>query len=85
MDILCQYSNIFGNPGKGVHAYRIFNIAIVDLILTFFGTYIIYYLVNKYYNKNISFWIYFLVIFIIGIMMHRLFCVRTTIDRLMFN
>ena len=31
---MCQYANIFGEPAKGAHKYRIFNIAIVDLVLT---------------------------------------------------
>lgn len=31
---LCKYKNILGEPGKGVHSYRIFNIAIVDVLLT---------------------------------------------------
>jgi hypothetical protein len=28
--MFCKYKNIFGEEGKGVHSYRIFNIAIVD-------------------------------------------------------
>ena len=31
---LCIYKDIFGIPKKGVHKYRIFNIAFVDLLLT---------------------------------------------------
>jgi len=31
---LCEYKNYFGESGKGVHSYRIFNIAIVDVIMT---------------------------------------------------
>jgi len=31
---LCKYKNYFGEPGKGVHSYRIFNIAMVDVIQT---------------------------------------------------
>jgi hypothetical protein len=31
---LCKYKNILGVPGQGPHSYRIFNIAIVDVILT---------------------------------------------------
>ena len=31
---LCVYKDIFGIPKKGFHKYRIFNIAIVDLLLT---------------------------------------------------
>ena len=31
---LCKYKNALGKPKEGIHKYRIFNIAIVDLILT---------------------------------------------------
>lgn len=31
---LCKYNNIFGAVNTGLHSYRIFNIAIVDLFLT---------------------------------------------------
>jgi hypothetical protein len=31
---LCKYKDLLGEPGKGVHSYRIFNIAIVDVVLT---------------------------------------------------
>jgi hypothetical protein len=34
MSLLCKYKNMFGIPNKGLHSYRIFNIAIVDLTLT---------------------------------------------------
>ena len=39
---LCKYRNLLGEVGKGVHSYRIFDIAIVDVLLTFIGAYIIY-------------------------------------------
>ena len=31
---LSDYKDIFGKPGEGGHAYRIFDIAIVDVIFT---------------------------------------------------
>ena len=31
---LCEYKDYFGALGKGVHSYRIFNFAIVDVIMT---------------------------------------------------
>ena len=29
---LCKYKNALGVPGKGIHSYRICNLAIVDII-----------------------------------------------------
>jgi hypothetical protein len=78
--MLCKYKNIFGKVGKGVHSYRIFNIAIVDVILTFLLAFIIQLLLPKYNYYHIL-----ILLFILGIILHRMFCVKTTIDKLLFN
>ena len=75
---LCKYKDIFGKPNTGVHSYRIFNIAIVDLLLTILVAFIIARLLKK------PFWIVLLILFLLGIILHHLFCVRTTIDKLIF-
>jgi hypothetical protein len=75
---LCKYKDIFGKPNTGVHSYRIFNIAIVDVLLTILVAFIIALLIKK------PFWIVLLILFLLGIILHRLFCVRTTIDKLIF-
>jgi hypothetical protein len=76
---LCKYKNIFGIPGQGPHSYRIFNIAIVDVILTIILAYIISYIYKTSFIRTC------VILFILGILLHRLFCVRTTIDKLLFN
>ena len=76
---LCKYKHILGVPGQGPHSYRIFNIAIVDVLLTLILAYIISYI------YNISFMKTSITLFILGILLHRVFCVRTTIDKLLFN
>ena len=76
---LCKYKDIFGEPGQGVHSFRIFNIAIVDVLLTILGAFLISYFMQINFGKTL------LVLFILGIILHRLFCVRTTIDKLLFN
>jgi len=78
MDHLCKYKNIFGKPGTGVHSYRIFNIAIVDVLLTILAAILI-----AYYNK-ISYIKTTIVLFLLGIFIHRIFCVRTTVDKWLF-
>lgn len=82
---LCKYKDLFGKPNTGVHSYRIFNIAIVDVILTILGSYLIYLGIKTYLYPTISFWFILFIIFISGIVLHRLFCVRTTIDKLLFK
>ena len=31
---LCKYKYSLGEPGKGVHSYRFFGVAIMDVIIT---------------------------------------------------
>lgn len=78
--MLCKYKDIFGEVGKGLHKYRLFNLAIVDVLFTILGSYIIY-----RYKKNYNFFYILFVVFLIGIIVHRIFCVRTTIDKLLFK
>ena len=78
--MLCKYKNIFGKVGKGVHSIRIFNIAIVDVLATIVLAFIIYLFLPKY-----NFFIILISLFILGIILHKIFCVRTTIDKLIFN
>lgn len=75
---LCKYKNILGVPGQGPHSFKIFNISIVDVLLTFVAAYIISFLFR------LSFLWTTLVLFLLGIFLHRIFCVRTTIDKLLF-
>jgi hypothetical protein len=76
---LCKYKDIFGKPREGVHSYRIFNIAIVDLGLTI----IIGYLISKFFKLKLLYVL--IVLFILGIIAHKLFCVKTTINNLIFT
>jgi hypothetical protein len=75
---LCKYKNALGQPNKGVHSYKFLGISIVDVILTIILAFLI-----SYFFKT-SFLYTSIVLFILGIILHRLFCVRTTIDKLLF-
>jgi len=78
--MLCKYKEIFGKPNEGLHSIRIFNLAIVDVLFTILGAYVIHIFIPKY-----NFWYILLLLFILGIVIHRIFCVRTTIDKLLFR
>jgi hypothetical protein len=75
---LCKYKYALGVPGKGIHSYRLFGVAIADVIMTIIGSFIISYLFK------LPFLYVTLFVFILGIFLHRIFCVRTTIDKLLF-
>jgi hypothetical protein len=76
---LCKYKDIFGKVGEGPHSIRLFNIAVVDVI----GTIILTYFLNKYLMKN--FILTFLLLIIVSILIHRLFCVKTTLTNIFFK
>jgi hypothetical protein len=76
---LCKYKDIFGKPNQGAHSYRIFNIAIVDVLLTILAAYLLSILTGYKFVYTLIF------MFILGIISHRIFCVRTTIDKLLFS
>jgi len=78
--MLCDYSEIFGKVGEGVHSYRIFDVAIIDVVMTMIGAYFLQKTLKKYEYYEVL-----LGLFLLGIILHRLFCVRTTIDKLLFN
>jgi len=75
---LCAYKNMLGKVGKGVHSYRFLGIAVVDVVLTVLFAGLFAWMFEK------PFWLVLLVLFLVGIVVHRLFCVRTTVDRVLF-
>jgi hypothetical protein len=75
---LCKYKNALGEPNKGIHSYRFMGLAIIDVIMTILAAY----LISIFFKYNFIYTA--LALFILGIILHRLFCVRTTIDKLLF-
>jgi len=84
---LCNYKNLFGEPGKGAHSIRIFNIAIIDVLSTIILAFVIHQIILERWLGiyTVSIWIVLGLCFLAGIIAHRLFCVRTTIDKLLFT
>jgi len=76
---LCKYKNILGKPGAGLRKYRIFDIAILDTAVVI----IVGILISRITGYNI--WITLVVLFLSGIVVHRLFCVRTGVDKMLFS
>jgi hypothetical protein len=73
---LCKYKDIFGKPKEGPHSYRLFNIAIVDTVLTI----VIGYFISKFFKLKL---LYVLgVLFVLSIIIHKIFCVETTLTKL---
>lgn len=76
--MLCAYANKLGEPNKGVHRHFL-GLAIFDLL----GTVLIA-LAIAHYSK-VNFWLIFGIIFLLGVVLHRMFCVNTTVNKLIFG
>jgi hypothetical protein len=77
---LAKYKDIFGKPGStaGLRKYRIFGIALLDVIVVLMFAYL-FSIFNGYpFITNA------LGLFILGIIAHRMFCVRTAVDKILF-
>ena len=85
----CKYRDALGKVGEGAHSYRVGGIAVVDVLLTVIAAYVLHLGVypedSASWWKTQSFWLVLGGLFLLGIIMHRLFCVRTTIDRWLFQ
>lgn len=60
----CPYANLFGVPGQGVHATRIFGIALIDTLLTLLLAIATAWATNTSILYNFVFW------FIVGELLH---------------
>ena len=67
-----------GIVNTGIHSYRIFNIAYMDVIIVLLSAIWIAWAMKWSYTKTI------IGVFISGIIVHRMFCVRTTVDKWLF-
>jgi uncharacterized membrane protein len=76
---LRKYKDALGVLGKGIHSYRIFNIAIADVIMTIIGAYILSLIFKTPFLYTL------ISLFVLGIILHKIFCVRTTIDKFLFD
>ncbi len=78
---LCKYNTLFGTPGTttGFRKYRIFGIALFDVSVTIVFALLIAWVFRLPYPQTI------IAVFILGIVVHRAFCVRTAVDKMLFS
>lgn len=77
----CKYKDIFGKPKEGIHSIRFMNISVIDVFLTI----LLAIFIKTYMFTETEMSIILLSAFIIGIILHKIFCVKTTIDKLLFE
>jgi hypothetical protein len=78
MNSLCPYKDALGVPNQGIHSYRFLGVAIADVLMTLVAAAIFS------YTTGASFLLTAGGLFLAGIALHRLFCVRTTVDKMLF-
>jgi hypothetical protein len=77
--IFAEYKDKLGKPNEGIHSTRLLGVAFWDVFGTVVGAGIIS------YSFNFNFWKVLIILFIIGIILHRIFCVNTTINKWIFG
>jgi len=71
---LCQYRNIFGEPGTGAHSYRIANIAVIDVAFTV--------ILALFFKNPLQ---VFVLLMLLSIVVHKAFCVKTKLTNLVYK
>lgn len=81
MTYFCDKKDMFGKPREGNHKMRIpiLDVAAVDVIATIVAGLII----SKIFGCALM--TVLIILFIIAIIAHRVFCVRTRVDKLLFK
>ena len=85
---LCKYKNVFGEPNTGIHSVRLFDFAIFDILATILGSIVIHqFIIVEWLKMNdiIKLWMVIVFMFVLGIVLHKAFCVKTTVDKILFG
>lgn len=77
--VLCAFSDVFGRPSTGVHSFKVFDIAVVDALAAIAAA---AWVARRF---QIRFLLALALVFLSGVVAHRMFCVRTTVDKLLFH
>ena len=76
---LCKYKDLFGRPNEGIHSYRVMGVAAADVIQTIIGALLFSWIFRTSVAWTLGGF------FLVGILAHRLFCVRTQVDKWLFG
>lgn len=84
---LCKYKDALGVPKQGFHAKRVMGFAANDVYGTIGIAAIITLILWLVYKKPLlkTFLISVVALFVLGILLHRLFCVNTTLNMMIFG
>jgi hypothetical protein len=76
---LCKYRDIIGKPGEGLHSMRLFGLSVYDVVIS------LAFAIIGSWITGYSVVILATLIFVSGIIVHRLFCVNTALNVAIFG
>ena len=76
---LCKYKDALGKPNTGLHSIRFMGVAIFDVLFVLVGAIAIAWFFKWSYIYTI------IGVYILGIVVHRAFCVKTAVDKALFG
>ena len=76
MTLFCKYRNALGKPNQGAHSVRVFGVALFDVALTVIAAWLLFRVSGRF-----TFIQALIIVFVLGVLAHYLFCVNTTINR----
>jgi hypothetical protein len=72
----CKYKDALGVPNEGIHRHRLFGFAIVDVVMTILGAFLISWLFK------VKLWMSVVGLFALGVVLHKVFCVKTAFAKM---
>ena len=69
---------------ENVSSYRFLQIALFDVSATILGAYLVWLGLNRLTTIKFSFFFVTICMFLLGIVAHRIFGIRTTVDKFLF-
>lgn len=79
----CQYSGAFGPVARGGHTH-VLGVAMLDVVLTLLGAYLLRYLTHRFTKYRVPYPVFAIGLFVLSIFLHRMFCVCTVVNGLLF-
>ena len=79
---LSDHKDVFGAPMTGVHSIRMFGVAIVDVAFTFIAGFVLAYIFGLNLRQCC---LLILVLFALGVVIHRVFSVNTRVNVAIFG
>jgi hypothetical protein len=82
-----KHRNMFGAPEMGIHKHRLLGVAVVDVVATLLVAAVVAFGVAFHTARPLLpiMGVSAALCFLLGVILHRLFNVRTTVDKLLFG